>query len=224
MKILIIEDDIKIVSALNIFLELGWSAVEVLSTDWGKKGIELAETEHPDIIILDLGLPDIYGIEVLKEIRLFSDVPILVLTVNTNERLVVQALGLGADDYVFKPFREMELIARLKRLFSRHSIANHGISLSWGAIQYDYDKREIIYRTKKIRLSHIENDIFLKLIQHAPSIVNRIDLVRTIWGEYSSNLSNSLKVHIRHLRQKIEDDPDKPIVILTKPGGYSLSK
>ncbi|MFA6772006.1 MAG: response regulator, partial [Dehalococcoidales bacterium] len=116
MKVLIVEDDNKIITALTYCFQLVWPTIEIVATRWGEEGINLAESITPDVIILDLGLPDIDGLEVLKRLRLFSRIPVLVLTVNNDEASIVQALESGASDYVFKPFRQMELIARVKRL------------------------------------------------------------------------------------------------------------
>jgi DNA-binding response OmpR family regulator len=108
MKILIVEDDKNIIAAIECTFNLGWPEVDISATDWGKEGVKRVETEAPDLLILDLGLPDIDGLEVIKEIRLFSKIPILVLSVKTDETTVVRALNLGANDFVYKPFRPMD--------------------------------------------------------------------------------------------------------------------
>jgi len=125
MKALLIEDDLGIKDIVNITLELRWSEANLIYTHLGEEGVELAKTELPDIIILDLGLPDTDGFEVLSQIRGFSDVPIVILTVRGEEKDRIKGLELGADDYIIKPFSPGELIARLKALL-RRSILNEG--------------------------------------------------------------------------------------------------
>jgi DNA-binding response OmpR family regulator len=114
VKVLVIEDDREIVEAISLALGIYWPKTEVVSTHLGNRGVELVKTESPDIVILDLGLPDTDGFEVLRQIRLFSSVPIVVLTVKSEEKDVVRMLEGGANDYMVKPFRQMELLARLK--------------------------------------------------------------------------------------------------------------
>ena len=116
MKVLVIEDDREILEVISVGFEMGWPEVKLISTRLGREGVELAASENPDVVILDLGLPDITGFEVLNEIRAFSKVPILILTVRSDQADVVRGLELGADDYMTKPFRQAELQSRLEAL------------------------------------------------------------------------------------------------------------
>ncbi len=225
MKLLIIEDDSKIVTAISFSCKLGWPNVEIISAKWGQEGIELVETANPDVVILDLGLPDIDGLEVIKRIRMFSKIPILILTVDTNEATVVQALELGANDYVFKPFRQMELLARIKRLALERLETDVSSPVIFGEFTLDYGRRSLHYKDKIINLRCIENEILYKLVQESPYVVNYSSLAKSVWGDDFEGAANSLKVHIRHLREKLEKDPGNPKIILTKIGvGYSLIK
>ena len=225
MKLLIVEDDEKIVTAISFSCKLGWPNVEIISAKWGQEGIDLVETENPDVVVLDLGLPDIDGLEAIKRIRLFSRVPILILTVDTNEATVVQALELGANDYVFKPFRQMELLARIKRLALERLETDASSPVIFGAFTYDYGRRSLQYKGSMLNLRCIENEILKKLIQESPYIVNYSSLAKSVWGDDFEGAANSIKVHIRHLREKIEDEPSNPKIILTKIGvGYYLIK
>src|SRR4030042_1995566 len=121
MKVLVIEDDREIVDAISLAFQIRWPEAKLISTRLGQKGVELVESESPDIVILDLGLPDINGFEVLQAIRLFSQVPTIILTVRSDEADIVKGLEWGADDYITKPFRQLEFLARVKALIRRQS-------------------------------------------------------------------------------------------------------
>jgi len=225
VKILIIEDDTKIVTALTYSCQIVWPSLEIVESRWGEKGIDIVERQNPDIVILDLGLPDINGMEVLKRIRMFSRVPILVLTVDQEESTVVQALELGANDYVLKPFRQMELVARLKRLFLERSEIDDSVPIFFGSLVYDYARRSVILRNKSVTLRSLENEILNKLIKESPYTVTHSALAKAVWGDDYDGCTNTLKVHIRHLRQNLEENPGDPKIILTKIGiGYYAIK
>ncbi len=225
MKILIIEDDSKIVKSVGYTFITVWPDIEIISSGWGKEGVELVETQAPDIVILDIGLPDIDGLDVVKQIRLFSQIPILILTADVSETMVVQALELGANDYVTKPFRQMELIARVKNLLKFYKRASGEDKLFWGSLIYDYDRREINRNNVTINLTGTENEILRALINNSPNIVPLNTLSEIVWGDYYEGAINSLKVHINHLRKKIEIDPENPQIIFSKSGlGYYAIK
>ena len=223
MKILMIEDDNNIINAVTFAFKLGWPNVTLLPTGQGQKGIDLVESENPDIVLLDLGLPDINGLEVIKQIRLFSEVPILILTVNVDEATVVQALELGANDYVFKPFRQMELLARVKRLIKASHDTGNNKSLVYGPFIFNYTRRELIYNERKIDLQTIENEIIYQLLKNAPNIVEYSALARTVWGSDEVDVSDCLRVHIHKLRNKISKAIPSEQIIRTKTGvGYYI--
>jgi two-component system KDP operon response regulator KdpE len=221
MKILMIEDEAKIVKAVGFAFQVGWPETQIISAEWGQDGIDLVEKESPDLVILDLGLPDMDGLDVIKQIRLFSKVPILVLTVDAEETTVVQALELGANEYVVKPFRQMELIARVKSMVTWHKNITGGESQIWGSFLYDSARRELIREGQVVNLTCMENEILKALIQNAPDVVPYHVLSNAVWGDCYDGATDSLKVHVRHLREKIEEHPSKPRLILTKTGvGY----
>lgn len=225
MKLLVVEDDKKIISAITFSCKLGWPGVEIISAAWGQEGIELIETQNPDLVILDLGLPDIDGLEVLKRIRLFSKIPVIILTVNSDESTVVEALELGANDYVCKPFRQMELLARIKRLILEQLEVDNNTPVVFGAFTHDYARRNLFYKGRKITLRGIENIILQKLIKESPYVVTYSSLAKAVWGDDYDGAIDSLKVHTRHLREKIENRPSNPQIILTRIGvGYYLIK
>jgi len=225
MKILIIEDDVKITKTIGFTFQVGWPAASIISAEWGQEGIDLIEKESPEIVILDLGLPDMSGLDVIKQIRLFSQIPILVLSVYADEATVVQALELGANEYVIKPFRHLELIARVRNLIKWQKTTEDGESFMWGPYFFDYKRRELSRDGKSINLTCLESDIFNTLVKNSPQVVPYNNLISSIWGDNYDNAILSLKVHIRHLREKIESDPGEPNMIMTKTGvGYYAVK
>ncbi len=204
MKTLIIEDNPKIISAISLAFKISWPDMEIVSSNCGLKGLELLEDESPDVVILDLGLPDISGFEVIEHIRLLSQVPILVLTVSTAEEDIVRALELGANEYVFKPFRQMELIARLRAILRERFESEKGFPLKLGELTLYYQQHKTIYNGVEIKLTATEATILYQLIKANPNIVTYSALSRNVWGDDYHDSSHCLKVHIQNLRNKIE--------------------
>lgn len=224
MKVLLIEDDREIVEAIVLAFQIRWPEAKVISTRLGNKGVELVECEAPDIVILDLGLPDINGFEVLRQIRLFSRVPTIILTVRSDEADIVKGLEWGADDYITKPFRQLEFLARVKALIRRQSPSEEEI-LVRGLLRLDATTGELDSAGKKIALTITESRILNYLMKNAGHVVTHSSLAETVWGDDYPGATDSLKVHIRRLREKIEADPSNPQLILTKTGvGYFLAR
>ena len=224
MKALIIEDDRQIIEAISLTFQIRWPEAEVISTHLGEKGIELVESEAPDIVILDLGLPDINGFEVLRRVRLFSHVPIIILTVRADEADIVKGLEWGADDYITKPFRQLEFLARTKALIRRQHPSAEA-TLVCGPLRLDTTAGQLHYDGKEIALTITENHILSHLMKNAGQVVTHASLAEAVWGDSYPGTTDSLKVHIRRLREKIEANPSRPQFILTKTGvGYSLAK
>lgn len=224
MKVLIIEDDQEIVEAVSLAFKIRWPEAKLVSTHLGEKGIELVESENPAVVILDLGLPDINGFEVLKQIRLFSAVPILVLTVRSDEADIVKGLEWGADDYVVKPFRQLELLSRVKALTRRLSHLEES-PVVCGQLHFNPSTSQLLYGEKEISLTPTEGRILHHLMKNAGQVVTHSGLAETVWGEDYPDAADSLKVYIRRLREKLEADPGHPQLILTKTGiGYTLTK
>jgi two-component system KDP operon response regulator KdpE len=162
MKAVVIEDDAEVVEAVSMCFKLRWSGATVLSAGEGGKGLELIEAELPDIVILDLGLPDIDGLEVLRQIRLFSDMPIRVLTVRDQKIDIVRGLELGADDYITKPFDHVEFLARVKAVLRRSGMPQLRGSVKpfqSGNLWIDFDTQEVRLGGKSVKLSHIEYNL-----------------------------------------------------------------
>ncbi len=225
MKVLLIEDDENIVETISLALQMRWPQAKLVSTHLGERGIELVESETPDIVILDLGLPDISGFEVLKRVRLFSSLPIIILTVKSEEADIVKGLEWGADDYMVKPFRQLELLARLKTLTRRQGVPGATTQLVCGPLRFDPSTRELFYADREISLTSTEGHILHHLMKNAGHVVTHSSLAEAVWGENYEGATNSLRVHIRRLREKLEADPAHPKFIRTKAGvGYYLAK
>jgi two-component system KDP operon response regulator KdpE len=225
MKILIIEDDRAIVEAISLTLQLNWPDTTLLSAKLGEEGIELLQSEKPDAIILDLGLPDISGFEVLKRIRLFSDVPILILTVRSDEGDIVKGLEWGADDYVIKPFRQKELLSRIRLITRRRGAIAEGAPLLYGQLQFEPSTGQLFYEGREVTLTPTEVSIMNHLMQNAGRVVTHSGLAKAVWGVDYPDAADSLRVHIRRLRTKLEADPSEPKIVLTRAGmGYILAR
>jgi two-component system response regulator VicR len=224
MKVLIVEDDREIVDAITLAFQIRWPEAKVVSTRLGRKGVELVETEAPDIVILDLGLPDISGFEVLSQTRLFSHVPIIILTVRADESDVVKGLEWGADDYILKPFRQLELLARVKALIRRQTPSEEETIVA-GQLQLESTSGQLHSEGREIALTITESRILAHLMRNAGHVVTHSSLAEAVWGNDYPGAADSLKVHIRRLREKIEASPSQPKLILTKAGvGYFLAR
>ena len=223
MKLLIIEDDQEIVEAISLAFKIRWAEADIVSTHSGRKGIELVEEEMPDVIILDLGLPDMNGFDVLKAIRQFSRIPVLIVTARGEETDVIKGLEWGADDYITKPFRQLELLARVKAHIRRQSQPSEQLTV--GKYKLISETGQFFKSGKQINLTITESLILNHLMSNAGQVIMRSNLIEAVWGGDYPGANDSLKVHIRRLRAKIEDDPGEPRLIITKPGvGYSFAK
>ena len=224
MKVLIIEDDYATIETISLSLQVGWQEAKVESTKMGREGIELAKRENPDVVILDLGLPDIDGFEVIKAIRLFSDVPVIVLTVRGEEAEIIKGLEWGADEYIIKPFRRLELLARIKNVLKKQHCAGDKSYLRFGPFELDVAARKLKNGEKLIGLTSIESHILYYLALNKGNVLTYNSIANEVWGHNYPGTNEALRVHIRHLRKKIEFDATKPQLILTKPGiGYMLA-
>lgn len=225
MKVLVIEDAIDVVKVVSLCLELRWPDATILSAAEGSKGLELIEKEKPDLVILDLGLPDMDGLDVLREIRRFSDVPIIVLTVRDRDSDIARGLELGADDYMTKPFSHIELQARVNTVLRRAQgavTANNEGEFNSGNLSINFASREVYLDGQRVRLTPIEYNLLYYLVRNAGRVVTHRALLNKVWGpEYTDDSTDTIKVHIQHLRRKLKDNPESPSLILTERGiGY----
>jgi two-component system KDP operon response regulator KdpE len=225
MKALIVEDDPDVVEAVSLVFKMHWPKAELLATSLGQEGIDLAGSDHLDLIILDLGLSDISGFEVLKQVRAFSSVPIIVLTVKRDEIDIAKGLEWGADDYVIKPYKPLELVARIRTRLRDRENDVLGQALSFGPLHLDLPKRHLTCGEKEITLTSLETHILRHLMQKKGGMALYGDIAEDVWGDEYPGCIDSLRVYIRRLREKLERDPGHPKIILTKSGvGYYLNR
>jgi len=228
LKVLVIEDSPEIVDAVSMCFELRWPDSEVMSTDKGRRGITMVKDNPPDVVILDLGLPDLDGLEVLKEIRSFSNVPVAILTVRDAEVDKVRGLELGADDYIIKPFSHLELLARVRAILRRTQIPEHGTRqkiFSSSNLVIDFISRTVTVNKQPVRLTPTEYNLLYYLVLNPNITLTRQALMEKVWGEEYIDSPEYLKVYIQRLRNKIEEDPSNPQLIISERGmGYKFLK
>ncbi len=226
MKILIIEDAPEIVDTISLCFELRWPGAEIVSTPEGRKGIALHESESPDLIILDLGLPDMDGFDVLKEIRAYSDVPIIIVTVRGEEIDKVKGLELGADDYVTKPFSHIELLARIQAVLRRSNAINvksHQKTFQSSRLTIDFKVRVVLIEGQPIKITPTESNLLYYLAMNPSTTLTHRALLEKVWGEEYTDSPEYLKVYIQRLRNKIEVDPSNPEILISQRGvGYKF--
>jgi len=220
-KVLVIDDE----PPIRKLLRMGLSAhgYEILEAPNGRISLELLEQKKPDLVILDLGLPDMQGLELLRMIRARNEgVPIVILSSRGDEASKVQALDLGADDYVTKPFGMDELLARMRAAL-RHQLQTHGERPIFrvGDLSVDLVRRIVKVGDKDVKLSPKEYELLRVLVQHAGKVLTHKFLLGQLWSDLTD--AQYLRVYVRQLRQKIEADPERPQYVLTETGiGYRL--
>jgi two-component system KDP operon response regulator KdpE len=213
---LIIDDELQIRRLLRACLE--GNGYRVLEAPTGQEGISQAAQHPPDLILLDLGLPDMDGVTVLKRIREWSHVPVIVLSVRDREEDKVLALDNGADDYITKPFSTAELLARL-RVAQRHALPDAGSPVfRSGTLEVDLTARVIRRDGKEVKLTATEYSLLRFFIQHAGKVLTHRQILTKVWGPGYVDQTHYLRVYIAHLREKLEADPATPRLITTEPG------
>ena len=221
MTVLVIDDEVQIRRLLKITLEA--AGIDVVEADTGRIGLEEAARAHPDAIVLDLGLPDMGGLEVLKLLREWSKVPVLVLTVLAAEADKVSALDAGADDYLTKPFGSAELLARIRAILRRMPEENEPSSVKFGDIEVDLSARIVRKAGTEVRLTAKEYAMVRLLVVHRGKVVTHGQMLRELWGPKAEDNTHYLRVHMTHIRQKLEAEPHKPRHLRTESGiGYRL--
>jgi two-component system KDP operon response regulator KdpE len=219
--VLVVEDDPQVRRYLRAGLASHGYRLQEAQT--AEEGIRLAVEYPPDIVLLDLGLPDLDGIEVARRLREWSEAPILILSARGQEQQKVHALDAGADDYLVKPFGFGELLARM-RVALRHSArGEEGQVFRSGALVLDLGRRHVEVGGKEVHLTPIEYKILATLAKHAGRVVTHRQLLQEVWGPRSTEQTHYLRVFMTHLRRKIEPDPVRPRLLQTEPGvGYRL--
>ncbi|HEX7197538.1 MAG TPA: response regulator transcription factor [Candidatus Limnocylindria bacterium] len=224
MKILVVDDAPDVIESVQLGFTLQWREVEVLGAGAGEQGLDMVERELPDLVLLDVGLPDIDGYEVLRQIRAFSDVPVVMLTARDGTLDLVKGLELGADDYVTKPFNHLELLARVKAVLRRLDMpapAARVPSFQSGDLEMDFAKQEVRVAGHRIDLTPTEYKLLYHLIRNAGHVLPHGTLLAKVWGREYVDEVDYLRVYVRRLRDKLGDDVDDPRYIRTERGlGY----
>jgi two-component system KDP operon response regulator KdpE len=223
-RILLIEDELQMRRFLRITLQSqGYRLVEAPTA---QEGLTQAATHNPDLILLDLGLPDLDGLEVTQKLREWTPTPIIVLSAREQEQDKVRALDAGADDYLTKPFTAGELLARI-RVALRHTAQKYRNQsepvLVFDHLRVDLAQRRVYRDDKEVHLTPIEYKLLAVLIRHAGKVITHRQLLRDVWGPAQENEVQYLRVHMTHLRHKLELDPARPRFLMNEPGiGYRL--
>jgi two-component system, OmpR family, KDP operon response regulator KdpE len=220
-RILVVDDEVEIRRLLKVALTAyGYDIGEAAN---GQEGLSQAALFHPDLLILDMSLPDIDGLEVIRCLREWSKVPVIILSVREQEQDKIQALEEGADDYVTKPFSMGELIARIRVALRHQTVGNDEPVLIFGGLSIDLAHRVVKVDEKEVKLTPIEYEILKQLAMNAGRVLTHRYLLTNVWGKEYQNQNHYLRIYIRQLRRKIEPQPTQPTYILTEPGiGYRL--
>lgn len=221
IRILTIDDEKQIRKLLKIGLEAEGFAVSDAAD--ATDGLDAVVKQKPDLVLLDLNLPDGYGLGLLKRIREFSDVPVIVLSVKDKEADKIELLEAGADDYMTKPFGMGELLARIRAILRRNTVPSSLPRFKSGILEIDFELREVRVDGEKIHLTPTEYNLLCLLAKNAGKVVTTQQIMREIWGPGLSGETGYLRVYITTLRKKIERHPDAPELLMNEPGvGYRL--
>ena len=220
-RVLVVDDEPHIVRGLKIILRNAGYAVEAAETK--AQALAALAARPPDALVLDLVLPDGRGIEVCEEVRRWSRLPIVVLSAVGDEREKVRALDAGADDYVTKPFSADELLARLRAVLRRSADAGGTPILTIGGLVIDLADRHVLRDGEEVHLTPIEFDLLRVLAQHQGRLITHRQLLHEVWGPEYDHETHYLRVHVAHIRAKVEHDRSRPQYVITEPGvGYRL--
>lgn len=222
--VLVIEDEPQI----RHFVELALTAegCQVHTADTARRGLIDSGTRRPDLVVLDLGLPDGDGMDVIRELRAWSDVPVIVLSARSGETAKIAALDAGADDYLTKPFGSGELLARVRAQLRRRRRAGAGAPnvIEFGSVRLDLEKRQVWRQGEPLRLTPIEYRLLTYLASNADCVLTHRQLLKGVWGPSHVDDTHYVRIYMGHLRRKIERDPARPVHLLTESGvGYRFA-
>ncbi|MDP9310743.1 MAG: response regulator transcription factor [Chloroflexota bacterium] len=221
-RVLIVDDDPQLRETVTLVLQT--QDYQVFAAPTGKDGLSQAANAAPDLIILDVMLPDMEGFEVVRELRRLSNVPVLMLTGRTESTDIVSGLDSGADDYLTKPFKPDELLARVRALLRRVPSTDQPISVGDGQVEIDTKMRVVRVRNEQVDLTPTEYQLLLLMAQHPGQVMDHHTLLQRVWGDEYINDTAYLKVYIWHLRRKLEQNPHDPKIVMTEWGvGYRLA-
>lgn len=222
-NIIIIEDERNICSFISRVLEP--EGYRVITAATGREGLQHITSDHPDLILLDLGLPDMDGLKLIESVRSWSTTPIIVISARTMETSKVEALDMGADDYLTKPFGTGELLARIRTAL-RHAQRGQTHSASRyevGELSIDFERRLVKVKGREVHLTQIEYKLVCLLAQNAGRVMTYESIITKIWGPYADSNNQILRVNMAHIRRKLEENPAEPQYIFTEIGvGYRM--
>jgi len=217
--VLVIDDEMQICKLLNIILSS--AGYNILEAATGKEGLQMAALRPPDIILLDLGLPDVDGKDILQRLREWYTSPIIILSVRNSEEEIVQALDLGANDYLVKPFRTGELLARIRSALRRAIAPEQEALIHSSGLEIDLVNRTVKKSGQPIKLTATEYTLLTMLARNNNKVLTHQYILKEVWGPSFLEQSQYLRVFIGQIRKKIEDDPNHPKIIITEPSiGY----
>jgi len=225
MRILAVDDEPEVIEVVRLCFNLRWPEAEVIAAATGQEALTAIEQQAPDLVLLDIMLPDIDGFEVCEEARRFSDVPIIMLTARDAEVERVRGLEMGADDYITKPFSHLELLARSRAVLRRYQSQPPAVGETFeaGNFQIDYSTRRVTVEGKQVRLTPIEYGLLYHLTRNAGRVLPHRTLLAKVWGREYTNELDYLKVYIRRLRHKLGEEMGATISIESERGvGYRL--
>jgi two-component system KDP operon response regulator KdpE len=225
-RVLVVDDEPQILRALRV--NLAARSYQVVTAGTGKQALDVAAREHPDLIVLDLGLPDMDGVDVIRELRIWSPVPIVILSGRLNSSEKIRALDAGADDYVTKPFNVDELAARVRAVTRRRSATEHLPIVRLGSVRVDLTKRKVARESgdsqserADVRLTRTEWQLLDILLRNPGRLITQRELIRDIRGPNYEDAAHYLRQYMAQLRSKLEENPSRPRYLLTEPGmGY----
>jgi two-component system, OmpR family, KDP operon response regulator KdpE len=221
-EVLVIDDEAQIRRLLRVTLE--GAGFRVREAEGGGLGLTEAATKRPDAIILDLGLPDLPGLEVLKRLREWSRLPVLILSVRGQEADKIEALDAGADDYLSKPFGGGELLARLRAMLRRVQSPEEESNARFGDVEVDFARRVVTKAGAVVKLTPKEYALLRLLLLHRGKVITHRQILRELWGPKAEEQTQYLRVYMTHLRQKLEDEPNQPVYFRTESGiGYRFT-
>jgi two-component system KDP operon response regulator KdpE len=227
MKVLIIDDAPDVAEVVTLCFDMRWPNSTILTAESGGDGIRLAKSDQPDLVILDVMLPDMDGFQVCRSLRSFSDVPILMLSVRSDDKDIVKGLEWGADDYITKPFSHLQFLARVQALVRRTvdtTLERAERPYVSSELTMDFDTRDVIVRGNPVKLTNIEFKLLAYLVRNAGRPLSKQSLLSVVWSPEHEDTPYLPKVHVQHLRKKIERDPGNPQYILTERGmGYKFA-
>ena len=227
MKVLVVDDDPDILEAVNICFALRWPDAEVIEAPDGASALARFDESEPDVVILDLNLPDIDGFDVCEQIRESSDTPIIMLTARGGEFDKVKGLERGADDYITKPFSHLELLARIRAVLRRAQVGPLGgneAPFEQGALKFDFAAHRVEFNGEHIALTPLEYNLLYHLVKNSPNVVQHRTLLAKVWGREYVDEMDYLKVHVQRIRTKfVAVDPDAEVIANERGVGYRLA-